>query len=201
MDKTGKIFSLILLVLLLPIASLASQAGEEADSAIAEESMEEDSRKGELHFFLDNRMLFAISVPDGGFGFGGTANVQYTLPFNLSFGLEAGYYGFRSAIDLNGAYVVGGFTLLPVYAVAAYNFRILENFYIAPVLKAGGAYSNARINGWYGGDSFSMVFEGGVRIKAYMMGGLLVQGGIMYTGLIEKSGLFSIMSLGIGFGL
>lgn len=170
----------------------------EEDSVTAEEAAKS---RGRFHFFLDNKLLFAFSVPDGGFGFAETANFQYILPFNLAFGLEGGYYGFRGGIEGEGISVVAGYTLIPLYATASFNIPIVDNFYITPVLKGGGAYTNARINGWLGGDSFSGIFEGGVRFKAYMKGGLLIHGGIMYTGLIEKSGLFSIMSIGFGFGL
>ncbi|MBN2657748.1 MAG: hypothetical protein JXR86_11865 [Spirochaetales bacterium] len=157
--------------------------------------------KGQMTFFLDKRLVFALSVTDGGFGFGGTVNVQYIFPFHLGLGLEAGYYGFRSEIYQDQVEAVGGFSLIPIYAAVSFNIPVIENFYITPVIKGGGAYARARINGWQGGDSFAPVFEGGIRLKGYIRGGLLLQGGIFYTGLIEASGLFSILSVGMGFGL
>ncbi|MBB6478418.1 hypothetical protein [Spirochaeta isovalerica] len=161
----------------------------------------EEKESGSLSVFLDKRLIFALSATEGGFGFGGTANGQYIFPFHLGVGLEAGYYSFRSDIDQDGVRAVGGFSLIPIYATVSFNIPILENFYITPILKGGGAFARARINGWLGGNSFAPMFEGGVRVKAYMRGGLLIQGGIFYTGMIEASGLFSILSIGMGFGL
>lgn len=153
-----------------------------------------------MNVFLNNSIIFAVSLDEGGFGFGGTITAEYKTPFKFSFGLETGYYGIKSESNLDGFYVIGGFSLIPFYAIAAYDFEIIDDFYIAPVLKFGVAYTNARINGWFGGDSASMVFEAGVRTKAFLGGGLLVQANLFYSAIIEKSGLFSMINLGLGIG-
>lgn len=171
-----------------------------------ESPVESDNGTGffdNVSFFVEHRLVGAVSAPNVGFGFAGMANVQYTFPFHLSVGLETGYCGFKSEIDTDNDSIkyIGGYTLIPAYMTAAYNFRLMEGFYIAPVLKFGGAYLNSRLNGWVGSDSFAMLFEGGVRVFLHKKGGLLIEGSVFYTGIIEKSGLFSIISLGLGFGL
>ncbi|MBI9098367.1 MAG: hypothetical protein JEY91_07805 [Spirochaetaceae bacterium] len=194
----------LLLLLFLQVSFFA----QENDPPVIEEEISADAVSptkklpGQFHLFLDNQLVFGLSLPEGGFGFGETITFQYTLPIHLSFGLEAGYYGFKSEIEEgDGPPVVGGFTILPLYGVVSYNFRIIEGLYITPVVKGGLGFTRARINGWLGDNSVSPMFEGGVRVKFYLKGGFLIQGNVMYTGLIEKSGIFSIMTLGLGFGL
>jgi len=184
---------LLILLFISPVSSVLAQEGSNLP--------DETPPTGKMTVFLDNRLLFGLSATNGGFGFGGTVNGQYVFPFHLGVGLESGYYSFRASIDQEGARTVGGFSLIPLYATVSFNIPVVSNFYITPILKVGGAYAQAKINGWLGGDSFAPLFEGGVRFKAYMRGGLLIQGGIFYTGMIETSGLFSIMSIGMGFGL
>ena len=180
----------------LPTESVAE------DVIVSESSEEPESKeKGQFHFFLNSNFIFALSASDGGFGLGETATFQYTLPFRLSFGIESGYYGFKSEVDNSGFPIIGGFSIIPIYGLVSYDFKILEGLYITPVLKGGFGYTTARINGWIGGESFSGMFEGGVRLKAFVGGGMLIQANVTYTGLIEKSGIFSILSLGFGFGI
>jgi len=191
----GKNIKLVLLILLFisPLGSIRAQEGNA--------SSDKATPLGKITFFLDNRMLFGLSATNGGFGFGGTVNGQYIFPFHLGVGLETGYYSFRSNVDKDGVSTVGGFSLIPLYATVSFNIPVVRNFYITPILKVGGTYAQAKVNGWLGGHSFAPLFEGGVRFKALIRGGLLIQGGIFYTGMIETSGLFSIMSIGMGFGL
>lgn len=201
-----KLSFMILFIVLIQTNWLYSQENtEDAPEVELEETLAEGESavpkvKGRFNFFINNNMIFLLSVDDG-FGFGETLNIQYTTPFNLAFGLEAGYYGAKSEVYPDGGgTIVGGFSLIPLYAVAEYNFRIIENLYISPVVKFGGAYTRARISGWYGGSAFSMVFEGGVRLKAVLSGGLLIHGNICYGGLIESSGIFSMINVGFGLG-
>jgi len=199
--STIKPLSLLLLfVLIFQVSSLYSQENtDETPEEIAEVESPVPIKKGNFNFYVNNNLIFLLSV-DGGFGFGETLNFQYLTPFNLAFGLEAGYYGAKSENDNNGGMIIGGFSLIPLYAVAEYNFKLIENFYISPVFKFGVAYTSARINGWIGGSAFSMVFEGGVRAKAFLNGGFLIQGNICYGGLIESSGIISMINIGFGFG-
>lgn len=194
------LLSVLFLLLFSPLFILSAQdAAAETQVPLPEEK---GSFFDDVNIFIENKIVFALSVPDGAFGMGSTINAQYTLPFKLSIGLEAGYYGFRSEIEQeDGApSIIGGFTMIPVFVTTSYNFRILENFYISPVLKVGGTYLRSRINGWLGGDSFAFLFEGGGRVSLFLKGGLLLEGSVAYTGVIEKSGIFSIMNLGLGFG-
>lgn len=202
-DKRNLILLILLFVFSAGFMNLTAQ--DTAEAEFTEETVENSVKYNPLdhiHVFLDNKMIFALSVPEGGFGFGETLNVQYTLPFKLNIGLEGGYYGFRSEVggDDGGPAVVGGFTVIPLFLTTSYDFYVMENFYVSPVLKAGGAYLRSRLNGWLGGDSFAFLFEGGGRVGAFMNDGLLIQGEITYTGIVEKSGIFSIMSIGFGLG-
>lgn len=169
---------------------------------LAEEPVSSESERGELHFFLNNVLLFPISVSEGGLGLGVTGTVQYTTAFNLSFGIESGYYGFKSEAETKeDRYIsVGGFSIIPILAHASYNLKLIDGLYLTPVIKIGVGYTTAKINGWNGDSNFSTMFEGGVRLKAIVAGALLIQANINYTGMIEKSGIFSIMSLGFGLG-
>lgn len=206
-------FLITVILIIWGISAISAQEVEDitsepevmTETQIEEEAAEEiDEEKynplDHIHVYVDNKMIFALSVPEGGFGFGETLNVQYTLPFNLNIGLEGGYYGFRSEIEEESVSVVGGFTVIPFFLTTSYDFYVMENFYISPVLKAGGAYLRSRLNGWMAGDAFAFLFEGGGRVGAYLNEGLLIQGEVTYTGIVEKSGLFSIMSIGFGLG-
>lgn len=184
---------------------LPAQEGDKIPDQSVENPVVENKITGELSFFIDNRLIFALSAPDVGFGFGSTANFQYVFPFNMSIGLEAGYYSARTEIyngeNSENLGAVGGYSLVPVYASVSYNIPIVKNlFYITPVLKAGGAYNRVKINGWLGGDSFAFLFEGGLRFKIYVREEVLIHVGVLYTGLVEKSGVFSILSVGMGLG-
>ena len=195
MKDKSKFIIFILLIVVFQSIQLYSQDETEA----VEETEETKVNIAEnIHFFVNNNIIFAVSLDNGGFGFGGTVTTEYKTSFNFAFGLEVGYYGIKSESDKDG-FLIGGFSLLPIYAVAEYEFELIEDFF-SPVLKFGVAYTNARINGWIGGSTASMVFEGGVRVKAFLGGGFLIQGNVFYSGIIEKTGVFSMINLGLGFG-
>jgi len=206
-----RLLFIILLIVIFAAPLFSQEANEEiisepvTDEDINSESIEEseivESEKGQFHFFLNSSLIFAMSLNDGGFGLGETATVLYTLPFHLSFGIESGYYGFRGEAENNGFTAIGGFSIIPIYGLVSYDIKLFDGIFLTPVLKGGIGYTDARINGWIGGEGLSGMFEGGVRMKAVVADGLIIQGNITYTGLIEKSGLFSILSLGFGFGI
>lgn len=209
MNKRLIVLIFLFFLLLLSTVPLYSQEGESVTVGEVEEEPEEsvdamsgaESSKGNVHIFLNSLLIFPLSVYDGGFGLGETITFQYRFPQKINIGIETGYYGFKSVADAGGFPVVGGYSIVPVMAQVSYDFRIVENVFVTPVFKLGFGYTAAELNGWLGDSSFSSMFEGGVRLKGILSGGLLIQGNIMYTGLIEKSGIFSIMSLGFGFGL
>ncbi|MDA3811361.1 MAG: hypothetical protein PF518_13640 [Spirochaetaceae bacterium] len=211
MNKSHSVFVFLIhffLLIALPVFSQDQSeqpsTGQPTDEAVTTEpetgTVKKITEKGQFHFFLNNVLIFPLSTYEGGFGLGETATVQYTFPFNLSLGLESGYYGFKSEAWTDGYPVVGGFSIIPILAQVSYNFRLIDGLYITPVLKAGIGFTTVNINGWLGDSAISSMFEGGVRLKAILAGGLLIQGNITYIGLIEKSGLFSIMTLGFGMG-
>lgn len=212
MNKSIRVLSLLLIVFALYTTSIYSQDNNEVidsnslpESALSPETIEESEviskEKGRFNFFLNNVLLFPLSVPDGGFGLGETVVVQYTTPFNLSFGIESGYYGFKSETEIDNYYtVVGGFSIIPIFAHVSYNIRLIDGLFLTPVIKMGIGYNTAEIQGWLSDSTFAAMFEGGLRLKAFVAGGLLIQANINYTGVIEKSGLFSLISLGFGLG-
>ena len=175
---------------------------QEAEEVIPETVTEELVAKpsGQFHMFLNNNLIFALSLENGGFGFGGTVTFEYKTPFYFTFALESGFYGAKSEINQDFNTIVGGFSLIPMYAVVGFDIPILENFYVSPIIKGGVAYTSARVNGWFGGSAFSGVFEGGIRVKAFLGGGFLLQANVTYIGLIESSGIISMISVGFGFG-
>ena len=184
----------------IDIDSLEEQEPVEQEFTVAETGLEPQFIDN-VHIFLNSLIIFPLSVYEKGFGLGETITFQYKLPFKLNIGFETGYYGFKSEAETDGYSVVGGYSIIPVLAQASYDFKIVENIYVTPVLKLGFGYTSAALNGWLEDSTFSAMFEGGVRLKGVVSGSLIIQGNVTYTGLIEKSGIFSILSLGFGFGL
>ena len=211
-NNLKKIIMIFLLVILFLCQSIFSQETETAvpiEGEIPEENILENEiseekiplEKGRFHLFLNNNLIFILAIENGAFGFGETVTFEYTTPFGLSFGVEGGYYGAKSEPRDKDNPLVAGFSMLPMYAIVEMDIKILDNLFITPVVKVGVSYTNVRFCGWYGGSAFSPMFEGGLRLKAILGGGLLIQGNIIYGGLIEKSGIISIMNIGLGFGL
>lgn len=201
MNRIKALSPYVLLIIIVSSLPLYSQEQGTPEEAMLSEIVDTHKPIDNIHIFLNSLLLFPISSYDGGFGLGETITIQYRLPFKLNMGIEMGYYGFKSEADSDESSVVGGYSIIPFMAQASYDFRIVDNVYVTPVLKAGGAYTSAAINGWLGDTAFSAMFEGGVRLKGIVADGLLIQGNIMYTGIIEESGIFSLLSLGFGFGL
>lgn len=206
MCELRKLISVLCILLFLTFVLVAQEAAPESEpeTEIEIESVEQVQINplDNIHVHLENKMIIALSVPGAGVGFGETLNAMYSFPFGLSLGLEAGYYGFRGEIEGENSAetLIGSFSVVPMFITASYDFFIFEGFSLSPMLKGGAGYLRSRVNGWDGGEGFTPVFEGGVKVRANVIEDLWIQGTLTYTGIIEQSGLFSILNIGFGFG-
>lgn len=164
------------------------------------------NNKSGFHLFVNNNVavLFSSGDSDDGdaTGFGATLSGQYTTPSNFTFGVETGYYGLRNDYydDSSSIDTIFAVTLIPLYAVAEYQFKLINNFYISPVLKLGLSYTRVRENGWDGDEYVLPVFETGVRLKTYFLKGLMLQANLSYMGIVAGETYVQVVHMGIGLG-
>ena len=87
------------------------------------------------HYFIP--IGYYNSVVTYGFGFIGSAEIESFRVNHFSLGLEVGYFLFNGK-DKNTNHIV----MFPLLFSAEYEIALLNNFYIAPSVRAGFAYNS-----------------------------------------------------------